>query len=194
MTSASNGLGLFDDGGEEISMLLHELNLVEVSSCEDFRFTFVSADKVDHEAVSSFATGKLYQFRGLVALLAEDLVPEGACLGSPEPSALRKRSIPSVVVGGRLVYRKLEEYAPEVTQPASSIGGAPFKPSAAAARLRVSALKSKQKMDDKLARGHVVDESGHLGVPVESLHDRASGQRAKAIEVGFLILHEVGKD
>ena len=117
ITSATYDLGLFlDDDGAELKKISDALEGIDVSSYEDFRFTFVTDDEVDSEAVGSFAKGDLFMFRELVIQLATDLIPEGAFCSSSSVPELKKRSCPQHLVCGRLVYRRLEDYAGSQTK------------------------------------------------------------------------------
>ena len=68
---------------------------------------------------------------------------------------------------------------------------APFVPSAAAVRHRETAVRSIEKMELKLALGHEDDKVGHGGKDT-TIHKREDARRAKAIDVGLMILKEVG--
>ena len=165
MVSASFDLGLFLDDGTEMGALLSAFHSVEIESCADFRFAFVTDDLVDLAAVDGFAVGDLSQFRDLIIRFAEEVIPDGAFSGDARvPCTLRKRSCPSHSVGGRLVYRKLEDYVPVSAGPSTSKDRVLFQPSSAAARLKESALKSHAKLAEKLSSGHVEVTSGHFWV------------------------------
>ena len=192
MTSATHDLGFFlDEDGKELKAFTDALECIEVASCEDFRLTFVTDDEVDDDAVNSFAKGDLFPYRELVKQFATDLIPDGAFRGNPVVPELKKRSCPTHLVCGRLVYRRLEDYTGSQTrsQVANPVA---FQPSASAMKLRTTALKSIGKMEQKLAQGVEEDMSGHLMGPKVSLHERDDAQRAKAIDVGYLVLKHVG--
>ena len=201
MVSASAELGLFLDDGSELKVFLDACKAADVDTCEEFRFGFVSANEVDLDAVASFCKGALFPYRELVIRLATELIPEGAFLGNPQPTnQLKKRSLPSVVIGGRLVYRKLEDYARD--SPASTVGSlggssvektrGVYQPSSASIKLRESALRARKKMEAKIASGAVEDTVGHLSAESTSLHQRATDLRTRAIDTGYAILKEVG--
>ena len=192
MVSASRSLGLFTDKDDKDFVdLVDALVGIDVESCEDFRFTFVTDNEVDMDAVGCFCKGDLSRYRELVSGLATDLIPEGACYGSLPEVVLKKRSMPQHIVGGRVVYRRLEDYAhaPTDTPVRKQLG---FQPSAAAAKLRASAVKSIEKMEKRLAQGVEDDVQGHLAGPSCSLHQRDESLRAKAVNVGQSILLEIG--
>ena len=193
MVAASGSFGLFTDKEDaECVAVVDALGSIDVKSCEDFRFTFVTDNEVDEDAVGCFCKGPMFPYRELIWKLAEDLIPEGAFYGKVEPVVLQKRSRPKHIVGGRLVYRKLEEY----NQP-SSVTPVPrrveFQPSAAASKLRDAAVKSYEKMEKCLAQGVKEDVQGHLAGPSVSLHQRDDNLRVKAIHVGQMILFDVGR-
>ena len=55
--------------------MLRALSTIEVESCEDFRYTFVTKDKVDMAAVDEFTVGEVAMCRAMVIQFAEDLIP-----------------------------------------------------------------------------------------------------------------------
>ena len=109
MTSASYDLGLFDDDGTELSQIMEALKKIEVEKCEDFRFTFVMSDEVHFENVCDFASGILSKYFEVVRQLAEDMIADKEPVKEPP----LKKSRPTHNVGGRLVFKSLEEYQSE---------------------------------------------------------------------------------
>ena len=199
VSCAAHDLDLFTEfDPQQLELLMEALRDIDVESCSDFRFAFVTSDKVDASAVKEFAKGDLSVFGEIITLLAEDLIPEGPdCLTITGAPTLRKRSCPTHVVGGRLVFQRLEDFERERREsqgPSSSYKGPvlPAASSKAALKLRETAVKSQANLREKLAKGHSEDfEARLLGKPT-SLHDRASAQREKAIAAGHLVLREVG--
>ena len=120
MVSATYELGFFDNGeNADLKTLLEALAGIEISSPDDFRLTFVTDSDVDVEIIKRFASGDLSRFRALLIQFAEDLVPEGGLLVPVEDEPLLKKSRPCHNVGGRLVYKTLEDYG---SLPAASSG------------------------------------------------------------------------
>ena len=71
MAAASNDLNIFTDyASQQHELLMTSLKGIEVESCSDFRFTFVTDDSVDQEAVNAFAKGDLEHFQEVISLLA----------------------------------------------------------------------------------------------------------------------------
>ena len=152
MVAASGSFGIFPDKEDaECVAVVDALGSIDVKSCEDFRFTFVTDNEVDEDAVGCFCKGPMFPYRELIWKLAEDLIPEGAFYGKVEPVVLQKRSRPKHIVGGGVAYRKLEEYTqpPNVTPVPRRVE---FQPSAAASRLRDAAVKSYEKMENSLTQ------------------------------------------
>ena len=111
-------------------------------------------DEVDDDMAKSFGKGAMFPSRELLFKFAEEVIPDGAFTLSQTPTpGLKKRSCPSHIVGGRLVYRKLEDYQSQAPAPKSSSSIAAFQPSASTSRLKASALKSVEKMEEKRAKG-----------------------------------------
>ena len=199
MTAATYQLGLpLDVDTQQLELLMSALSAAEIMSPSDFRFTFVTDDEVDAEAVDEFASGKFAIFHELISRLAKDLIPEVSVMPGSLVK-LRKRACPSHNVGGRLVFQKLEDCVDESSrmsgpsQPLRLSGAVPSIASkTAAAKLRDSALKSQLKLDEKLTKGQEEDLEGHLVGSIASLHVRAQTQRDKAVATGYLVLREVG--
>ena len=188
MTSASYDLGLFDDDGTELSKIMEALKKIEVETCDDFRFTFVMSDEVHFENVCDFASGALSVYFDVVKQLAEDMIADKELVKEPP----LKKARPTHNVGGRLVFKSLEEYESEK---ASASKGTPkvlkVVPSQAAVRQRDVAIRSYAKMQENLARGAGDDTSRHLGERT-TLHKREEAKRSKAVDAGFLVLKEAG--
>ena len=107
MVSATHELGHFSgDPPLDLQTLMSALTEADILTCEDFRIAFVSANMVSETSVKSFAVDKLACFEDVVAFLAEELIPEGY---KGPGGGLRKRRVPMHNVGGRLVFRRLEE-------------------------------------------------------------------------------------
>ena len=200
LTAATYQLGLpLDSDIPLLDSLLCALSAADISSTSDFRFTFVTNDEVDMEAVDEFASGELAKFHKLINHVAEDLIDED-CDGRVKPVKLRKRALPSHNVCGRLVYQRLEDFEDERSsrksgpaQPLRLVGAATSDGAKTAAeKLRVSALRSQAKLDERLLRGQSEDLGGHLDVNGATLHTRAEAQKEKAVESGYLVLKEVG--
>ena len=171
VVAASNDLGLFLDQGEEMKSLMDALVSIDVESLSDFRFAFVSDDKVDPSAVDEFSSGERAKFRDLITSLAEEVIPEGACaMEMDKPKVLAKRSCPTHVVNGRLVFRRLEDYNADEAKPSRPVLAKPFEPSAAAKRLRETAIRSQATLSKKLASGHSDIVDGHFGEKTGTLH------------------------
>ena len=103
MVAAYKDLHIFDDSEGNIGILLGALGACEVESNEDFRFAFVSEDKVDMDAVNEFTKGELSSFREVVRLTAEGVISDG--VPRPEEPKRVKRPRPSHNVGGRHVWK-----------------------------------------------------------------------------------------
>ena len=111
MVAASHNLRLFSEDGEDLDLLLSKLRELDVETCEDFRLAFVMDDEVDKDALMSFGTGAMFPYRELLLKFADEVITDGAfTLSQPHASEVKKRSCPSHIVCGRLVYRKLEDY------------------------------------------------------------------------------------
>ena len=198
LTAATYQLGLpLDSDIPLLDSLLSALSAADISSTSDFRFTFVTNDEVDMEAVDEFASGELAKFHKLINHVAEDLIDEDC--GQVRAVKLRKRALPSHNVCGRLVYQRLEDFEDERSsrksgpaQPLRLVGAATSDGAKTAAeKLRVSALRSQAKLDERLLRGQSEDLGGHLDVNGATLHTRAEAQKEKAVESGYLVLKEV---
>ena len=193
MVAASWDLGPFSEDSKELDLLLSKLREIDVESCEDFRLAFVTDHEVDEDSINGFGVGPLLPFQELLFKFAEELIPDGAfTLSQPKSLDLKKRSCPSHVIGGRLVYRKLEDYLSKDQVPKSSTSSVAFQPSSSTSRLRASAVNSVVRMEEKIAKGFVEDKTSHLLTQSTSLHERADGIKVRAIDLGFLILKEMG--
>ena len=190
MVTASYDLDLFRDD-KEMETLLEVLKKVEVQSIEDYRLAFVTSNEVDVDSVEEFVqVHKMGKFRELIQRFAEDVTPDGA-FEERKAKPLKKRSVPLVNIGGRLVHRRLEDYqsSPSAPQPKPAAISIPL--SSAAVRLRDSALRSQAKLTQKLALGQQVDHHSHLGAKT-TLHEREESMRSRAIDSGYMVLREVG--
>ena len=192
MVSATFDMGFFrDDEDVDLKTLMDALAKIEVSSTEDFRMTFVVDDVVDKGVMDQFTVGDLGRFRSVLETLAEELIPEGGPVLAPPVEPVRKKPRLSHNVGGRLVFKPVEEYLS--TPSASNQGGVKgrLELSLAARKHRETAVKSMAKMQEKLAVGAQEDKSGHLGGST-SLHQRDEGLRVRAVELGYAVLQELG--
>ena len=187
MVAASFGLHVFNDESDtNVGELVNSLKSLEILSCEDFRLAFVIDDVIDDAAIDEFSIGKLVIFRDVVHALACDLIPQGGFVAKDDHPPPLKRARPTLNVGGRLVYRSLDQYQPQAVL-STSKKPVPYAPSAAAIRHRETAIRSVAKMEQKLALGHVDDTTGHCGVH-GTIHKREEDRRAKAIDVGLMVL------
>ena len=182
LVSATDELGFFDNAEKaDLTTLLEALAAIEISSPDDFRLTFVTDDYVDKEVIERFASGDLARFRALLIQFAEDLVPEGGLLVPVEDEPVLKKARPCHNVGGRLVYKTLEDYGS--LPAASGKGQVKFALSKASIKHREQAVRSIAKMEQRLAAGASDDLSGH-GPPSTNLHERDEGLRRKAVDLG----------
>ena len=140
------------------------------------------------ENVAEFASGLMSVYFDVVKQLAEDMIADKELVKEPP----LKKPRPTHNVGGRLVFKSLEEYQSEKT---SASKATPkllnVVPSQAAVRQRDAAIRSYAKMQENLARGAGDDTSGHLGERT-TLHKREEAKRSNSVDARFLILKEVG--
>ena len=189
--SAACSPGFFVDDGADMSMFLGALRKLGVDTCEDVAFSFVIANAVGPEAVGEFCAGSLARFGQFVQRIAEDLNPEGAYAGQRAPPSLN-RSAPSHIVGGRLVHRRLEDYQSASSVPIARPVAPARKPSTSSLELQASAVRSQEKLAQRLAEGFKDDTAGPLGPRQASLQRRAGTSRARAIDISYRTLREAG--
>ena len=66
MIAASSDLDIFNESEENVAVLCGALATVEISTCEDFRFAFITDDEVDLTAIGTFTKSGLDRFQEVI--------------------------------------------------------------------------------------------------------------------------------